>query len=93
MQCILCACLTSCAIVYSRLTKDFAGQVSEADVSVPLVVVQATQAAVAVKGQNAETNKESGASAPTKEGHDQEWVPKNEGIVQCCNHVESHFPG
>ena len=95
---VLTALLYACYVKFmwrshSRLTKNFASKISEADIPVALVVVQATQTAVAVEGQDAKKDEESGSSAPPQKGHDQEGVTHNERIVQCSNHVKAHFPG
>ena len=49
----VCMLYGVCMQTYSRLTKDFASKVSETDIPLALVVVQATQTAVAIEGQDA----------------------------------------
>jgi len=74
------------------LTKNTSSQIPEPDVPVPSITMKATEAAVAVEGQETKQDEEGWASTPSQECHDQIWVPQDEGIVQGSNHVRTNLP-
>ena len=56
------------------------------------VKVEVTQQAVAVEGEQPKADEEGDARGPAQEGHDEEGVPQDEGIVQGSNQVRPHLP-
>ena len=77
---------------YSRHTKDCLGQIPETHVPGPAVLMQIAEQAVAVEGQRPKQNEDDNARGPAQEGHDEEGVAQDEGIVQGSNQVGPHLP-
>ncbi len=74
------------------VTIDVTSKVAVSNVALSTSLMKTTQQAVVVERDDATSNEADGASCPAQIGHDESWIAQDEGIVQCCNEMETHLP-
>ncbi len=67
-------------------------KVAVSNVALSTSLMKTAQQAVVVERDDATSNEADGASCPAQIGHDESWIAQDEGIVQCCNEMETHLP-